>query len=99
MEALPFHVKGIVATGYFTGMRRREILMLTWEQVDLKKRLIKLYPENTKDSETRLIPICDELLNTLKSISKAIDAYHVFLYNGRRCRKIDDLFEKGWLKR
>ena len=36
------HTRAIIATAYFTGMRRGEILLLTWDKVDLKNRIIRL---------------------------------------------------------
>ena len=57
----PNHVKPILPTAYYTGMRQGEILNLTWDRVDLKERVIRLQPEDTKDNEPRDIPICDEL--------------------------------------
>ncbi len=35
MEGLPAHTRGIVAMGFFTGMRRREIFSLTWDKGDM----------------------------------------------------------------
>jgi len=82
MDELPIHLKPIVATAYFTGMRRGEILNLTWESVDLVNKTITLEAEVTKDREKRIIPICDELYQYLKDIPRAIHTNHVFLYRG-----------------
>ena len=86
MDKLPSHTKAILATGYFTGMRRSEVLNLTWDKVDLKSRLIKLDAKDTKDREARRIPICDALYNVLKAVPRAIHDDHVFLFKGKPIR-------------
>jgi len=82
------HLKGILGTGYYTGMREGEILSLTWDKVDLKNRLIRLEATDTKDKEPRNIPICDELYEILMAIPKAIHDNHVFLYKGKPIKDI-----------
>lgn len=77
------HIKDILTMAYYTGMRRGEILSLTWDKVDMKDRFINLDPEDTKDNEKRSIPICDELYNTLKSIPRNIRDRHVFTFRGK----------------
>jgi integrase len=88
MDVLPAHTRTIVAMGFYTGMRRREILNLTWDKIDLKNRIIKLEASETKDKEKRKIPICDVLYNILKDIPKAIHDNHVFLYKGKPIKDI-----------
>lgn len=85
---LPEHMKGIVAMGYFSGMRRGEILGLTWSKVDMKNRVVRLEASDTKDAEPRRVPICDELAQVLRGIPRAIHDDHVFLYRGKPIRDI-----------
>lgn len=64
----------------YTGMRREELLALTWEDIDMDKKLIYIHKTNTTSSEksvsieertktesgTRPIPISDPLYEALK---------------------------------
>ena len=93
MVALPIHLKPIVATAYYTGMRRGEILNLTWKSVDLVNKIITLEATATKDREKRTIPICDELHQTLKDIPRAIHTDRVFLYRGGNIQNFQKAFK------
>jgi len=93
MNALPFHTRAIVATGYYTGMRKGEVLHLTWDKLDLKNRIISLEAPDTKDREPRTVPICDALYEILEKIPKAIHdkevhKNRVFLFEGKPIRDI-----------
>ena len=88
MDALPAHTRAIVATGYYGGMRKGEVLNLTWNHIDMKNRVIRLEASETKDKEARKIPICDGLYEILSSIPKAIHDNHVFLYKGKPIENI-----------
>lgn len=88
MDALPPHTRGIVAMGFYSGMRRGEVLNLTWDKVDLQNRVINLGAEDTKDREARRIPICNALCEVLGSIPRAIHDNHVFLFKGKPIRDI-----------
>ena len=49
-----------------TGLRRGELLSLTWDKVDLKAKVIHLEGENTKSFESRSIPLNAEVANILR---------------------------------
>ena len=83
LKDAPLHLRHILMMAYHTGMRKGEILPLTWDKVDLKKRFIYLEAADTKDKEKRSIPISDELLATLEAVPKAIHDNHVFLFKGK----------------
>lgn len=74
------HAKQIWATGYYTGMRRNEIVTLTWSQVNLKRREITLEASMTKDDEARIVPIPSPLLDIFLDIPRDPDTDYIFLY-------------------
>ncbi|MFA5180620.1 MAG: site-specific integrase [Syntrophales bacterium] len=82
MTHLPLHTKRIVAMGFYTGMRKKEIVSLTWDKVDMKKKVIRLEIADTKDREPREVPISDDLHSILRDIPKDLHDTHVFLYSG-----------------
>jgi integrase len=88
LDNSPSYLKAILTTGYYTGMRRGEILNLTWDRVDISNRVIRLMPQDTKDKEARTIPICDNLMTCLKSLPRSITNRHVFLYRGEPVKDI-----------
>ena len=83
MDNLPQHVRAILATAFWTGMRRGEILSLTWTKVDMKNKVIHLDAHDTKDREARTIPIFEELYQILKELPQGLHDDHVFLNEGR----------------
>ncbi len=98
MAVAPGHLKPILLTAYHTGMRRGEILGLTWDRVDLKASVIRLRPEDTKTQEGRVIPLTKELTHILQqsTIYLAEDGrrvLYVFTYGGKPIGSIRRAFE------
>lgn len=62
------HLRPIVITALHTGMRRGEILKLTWESVDLQHGFITL--TDTKNGDGREIPIDGTLRETLNKLPR-----------------------------
>jgi integrase len=67
LAALPEYLQPVVTMAYYTGMRRGEIMALRWENVDILDGLVRLNVGETKNGEGRMIPLGDELLESLKS--------------------------------
>ena len=57
------HFKPIPLCAYFQGMRKGEKIKLKWNDIDLKDRYINV--TETKNNESRSIPISNSLFDTL----------------------------------
>ncbi|MEO7863909.1 MAG: site-specific integrase, partial [Nitrospirales bacterium] len=66
----------LVVTTLHTGMRRGEVLSLTWEQVDLKQGVLRL--THTKNGEARDISINETVRAVLVGLRTRIDVPWVF---------------------
>jgi len=65
------HIKPIIITALTTGMRRGEILNLTWEDVDFGTGFLTV--GDTKNSETRQIPMSERLTRTIENVKRTSD--------------------------
>ena len=81
LKLIPDWFKPIVETAYYTGMRRGEILGLTRSQINLRRRMIVLSSEDTKEGHPKRVPIHMDLLPTLREAMKVslVDRDSVFL--------------------
>jgi len=79
-EAASEFLKPILMTAYNTGMRRGEILNLKWENVSLSQGYIRV--EETKNGESRYIPINKQLNEALKSVKYNASGEYVFSRGG-----------------
>lgn len=79
IEAAEPHLKPIIITALNTGMRKGEILNLTWNQIDLKHGYIHL--DRTKNGERRDIPVNSTLKALFKELFKKrrLDTDYVFV--------------------
>lgn len=72
------HVRPIVTVALNTGMRKGEILGLTWDEVDLNHGFILLEQEDTKNGERREIPINGAARGALQGAVRRLDVPYVF---------------------
>jgi len=89
-------LKPIVLVARHTGMRRENILSLTWNQVDLLRWIILL--EHTKNRERLGIPLNDTLAILFKRLSKVrhIRSSYVFCKpDGKRYVEIKGAFQRA----
>ncbi len=96
-RTLPEFLRPVLTFAYHTGCRRGEILALQWHQVDIEERCVRLEPGETKNDESRIIPLTGELLAMLKLMYAARtretgSTEHLFVKDGMPIRS----FRSEW---
>ncbi|EQD51654.1 site-specific recombinase, phage integrase family [mine drainage metagenome] len=71
LEAAQPQFGAVIRFALATAMRRGEIVSLRWDQVDLKRRAVLL--AETKNGETRTVPLSPVALEVLRTIPRQID--------------------------
>lgn len=77
------HIKPIILTALYTGLRRGRILSLTWDQVDFDNNIIVYMG---KDGQPKSVPIVAPLREILKKLPH--DKQYVFTYKGHQITSI-----------
>ncbi|MBI5968678.1 MAG: site-specific integrase [Deltaproteobacteria bacterium] len=95
LAACPLYIRPIVEIAYFMGLRRAEIINLTWPEVDLQKGFIRLAPERTKTDQKRVIPIHPKVAESIKKLPRGLHTDRVFLLNGVSFDEFRNAFKKA----
>jgi integrase len=93
LDASEPHLKPIIGVAYHMGMRKDEIVRLTWPEVDLKKGFIRLPAERTKTDSPRTIPLHPEVRTTLEKLPRGLHTDRVFLRHGQPFDEIKHSFQ------
>ena len=98
-DALPEFLRPVVAFGYYTGMRKGEILKLEWSQVDLREGTVRLEVGTTKNDDARTVALPADLLEELKGQKtirdKKFPRCEFVFFNHKTGKQIKD-FRGSW---
>ncbi len=94
---LPEYLRPVISFAYNTGVRKREMLLIRCQQVDLMEGIVRLEPGETKNDEPRHVPLVGELREIIRLQIETRDQRYpdcpwLFFRNGKQIRD----FRKAW---
>lgn len=93
IDAAQGHVRLYVALALSTGARNGALLDLTWDRVDLSRRLIELRTEDMTHRKGRAtVPINDSLYELLRAVESP--SGYVIQWNGRKVASVKKALKK-----
>lgn len=98
--SLPAHQRPMADFGLQTGLRQSNVLGLTWDRVDLERRLVWVEAEDMKAGEAVAVPLNDRALEILTARSKLPDKHpaYVFTYRGKPIGDVKTGFQAACVK-
>jgi integrase len=103
---LPDHLQAMATFAISTGLRKANVTGLEWAQVDLRRKVTWIHPDQAKAKKPIGIPLSDDALEILKAqVGK--HKTRVFTYNGKPLTGIKAAWGKAlqraglgeWIKR
>jgi len=91
-EKLPQHQQPVALLAYETGRRKKELLRLKWNQIDLKTRIVRLNPGETKNKDGRMFLYSDQMAEWFEVLPRVSE--YVFTHRQKPLRNI----RSGWDK-
>ncbi len=83
LERLPAHQREVVTFALSTGLRQGNILGLTWDRVDMARRIVTIEHGDTKNGEALGVPLNAVALGVLER-QCGKNATHVFTFRGKK---------------
>ena len=91
---LPAHTKAIVTFALATGLRHSNITRLTWQSVDLEKRIAWIQPDEAKGGKAIGIPLNEVAMGVIEA-QRGKHPEFVFTYRGRPVLRVNG---NAWFK-
>jgi len=89
-EDKPEYIYTLVLLALNSGMRRGELLNLTWDDIEIENNLIHI--KDSKNNEPRTIYIPKEVINVIDSLPRICD--NIFCYRGKPVKEPKDTFRR-----
>lgn len=97
LALLPAHQREVVTFALATGLRQGNILNLTWERVDLARRVVTIEHGDTKNGDALGVPLNEVAMGVLGRV-RGQNRKWVFSYRGDRLRSANNRAWRAALK-
>ena len=94
LRELPPHLRAMAIFTLQTGLRRANVTGLTWEQVDLARKLAWIHPDQAKARKAIAVPLNDTAMQVLRS-QKGRHPVFVFTF---RANKVLQVSGAAWYR-
>jgi integrase len=98
LEELPAHQQDLMLFALATGLRQGNIKRLTWEQVDLTRRIVTIEHGETKNDEALGVPLNDLAVSVLQRRMGEQSAF-VFTWRGKPLGQVNTKTWRAALRR
>lgn len=97
-KELPPHLKAIALFAIETGLRQANVLGLTWNQVNIKNRLVWVDAVDAKGKKAITVPLSKRATALLRLLNRTKKNEYVFLFNDKPVKSVKTAWNKA-LKR
>ena len=87
LRELPPHLRDMASFSLQTGLRAANVTGLTWEQVDLSRKLAWIHPDQAKARRAIAVPLNGTAMQILRE-RHGVHATWVFTYEGERIHQV-----------
>jgi len=97
-SSLPTHAREIAMFGLLVGLRKSQVLTLTWDSVDLDHGTVTVYRKHRKAQDRHTIPIREEALRLLdhrKALATSDMVFDITYFRGHWEKAVNDAGMKG----
>jgi integrase len=98
LKELPEHLRDMATFALATGLRAANVTGLTWEQVDLERKMAFVYPDQAKARKAIPVPFNDAAMDVVQR-QKGKHFVKVFTFEGEPVKQVNTKAWKKALKR
>jgi len=96
-DELPKHMKPMAKFAVLTGLRQANVLGLTWDRVDLTRRVVWVEAEDMKADAAISIPLSKDACEVLKTVQGQHPAF-VFTFRGKPIASVKTAFQAACIR-
>lgn len=87
LRELPQHLRDMATFTLATGLRAANVTGLTWEQVDLSRKLAWIHPDQAKARKAIAVPLNETAMDVVRA-QRGKHLTHVFTYEGQPIKQV-----------